>query len=304
VDDTLLESALPGLGVPRRGKVRDVYDLGRHLLIVATDRISAFDVILLNGIPGKGVVLTQLSCFWFLWLESFGISHHLITSDVDHFPPQCRPYRDVLRGRSMLVIKTAPLPIECIVRGYLSGSGWKAYRQTGTIAGARLPAGLRESDRLTHPLFTPSTKAEVGGHDVNISFEQMQAQVGVAQAEAARATSLLIYEKAAAWAEARGILIADTKMEFGLDAETGRLRLIDEVLTPDSSRFWPKDAWQPGGAPPSFDKQFVRDYLLSIHWNGMSSAPRLPEDVVRETGEKYREAMRRLTDLESGATPG
>lgn len=295
--EILLESHLPGLGAPKRGKVRDIYDLGDDFLFVASDRISAFDVVLPEGIPGKGYVLTHLSLHWFEWFAKMGdsVPNHVITAEFDRFPEKCRPYREVLEGRSMLVRKAEPLPVECIVRGYLSGSGWKEYQKTGTVCGEKLPAGLVESARLPEPIFTPSTKAPMGTHDINIPFEEMKSKVGASLAEEVRTASLNIYRKAAARAEARGIIIADTKMEFGLDPETKRPILIDELLTPDSSRFWPMDAYTPGQGQPSFDKQYVRDYLLSIHWNGTPPPPHLPPSVVEQTSRKYFEALERLT---------
>ncbi len=295
--EILLESHLPGLGEPTRGKVRDIYDLGDAFLFVATDRISAFDVVLPEGIPGKGYVLTQFSLYWFDWFskKEDSIQNHVLTAAFDRFPVKCKPYREVLEGRSMLVRKAEPLPVECIVRGYLSGSGWKEYQKTGTVCGERLPAGLLESARLPEPIFTPSTKAPMGTHDINISFEEMKLKVGAALAEEVRAASLNIYKKAAARAEECGIIIADTKMEFGLDPQTKRPILIDELLTPDSSRFWPIDAYAPGKGQPSFDKQYVRDYLLSIRWNGTPPPPHLPAPVVEQTSRKYFEALERLT---------
>ncbi len=295
----VLETNLGQIGAKRRGKVRDIYDLGDYLLLVATDRISAFDVVLPDGIPGKGYVLTQLSKFWFEWLWEMEdvLPHHLITADVDKFPPACHAHREVLKGRSMLVGKYKPLPVECIVRGYLAGSGWKEYRQSGTVCGQRLPSGLKEADRLPQPIFTPSTKA-ASGHDENTSFEQMESSIGAELARLIRQCSLTIYQRAAAYAEALGIIIADTKMEFGLEPETGQPYLIDEVLTPDSSRFWPKDHYKPGSSPPSFDKQYVRDYLDSIGWNHQPPAPTLPLEVIRKTSEKYAEALTRLTTPE------
>jgi phosphoribosylaminoimidazole-succinocarboxamide synthase len=292
----VLDTNLDRLGPKRRGKVRDIYDLGDYLLLIATDRLSAFDVVLPDGIPGKGYVLTQLSKFWFEWLWSMEdvLPHHLITTEVDKFPPACRAYRDVLEGRSMLVGKYNPLPVECIVRGYLAGSGWKEYRASGTVCGQPLPPGLKEADRLPQPIFTPSTKA-ASGHDENISFERMESLIGSDLAKLIRQCSLTIYQRAAARAESLGIIIADTKMEFGLEPATNQPYLIDEVLTPDSSRFWPKDQYKPGSSPPSFDKQYVRDYLDSIGWNHQPPAPKLPSDVIRKTSEKYAEALSRLT---------
>ena len=274
-----------------RGKVRDIYDLGDQLLIVATDRISAFDVVMPNPIPDKGRVLTQLSKFWFN-LTGEIIPNHIISTEVDDFPEGCQPYREVLKERSMLVVKTDPVPMECVVRGYLSGSGWQEYQETGEVCGIPLPRGLVESSKLEGPIFTPATKAEVGLHDENITFEKAAQVVGTDLAERLRFVSLEIYKKARDFAEQRGILIADTKMEFGI--KDGKLLLIDELLTPDSSRFWPEDEYRPGGSQKSFDKQFLRDYLLSIRWNKTPPAPELPDEVVRRTREKYLEAYERL----------
>lgn len=274
-----------------RGKVRDIYDLGDHLLIVATDRISAFDVVMPNPIPDKGRVLTQLSRFWFNLTREI-VPNHLISTEVEEYPQSCRPYQEELRGRSMLVVKTEVLPVECIVRGYLSGSGWEEYRKTGEVCGIPLPKGLVESSKLEEPIFTPSTKAEQGLHDENITFERMKEMVGGELAEQMKSASIAVYQKARDFAEQRGILIADTKMEFGI--KDGQLILIDELLTPDSSRFWPKDDYRPGGAQKSFDKQYLRDYLLSIKWNKTPPAPVLPEEVIQKTREKYLEAYERL----------
>ena len=292
----LLESSLNGLALKSRGKVRDIYDLGEHLLIVTTDRISAFDVVLPEGIPGKGAVLTQLSAFWFRWLYEYEdiLPNHLITTEVYEYPAVCQGHRAVLEGRSMLVQKAMPLPVECIVRGYLSGSGWADYQRTGTVCGQSLPKGLVESQKLPQPLFTPSTKAEQGHHDVNISFQEMEANIGKDLAKTVCEASIRIYQRAAVYAETKGIIIADTKLEFGLD-DSNQSLLIDEVLTPDSSRFWPLAGYAPGKAQPSFDKQFVRDYLTSTHWNKTPPAPHLPEEVVQQTGQRYREAYRLLT---------
>ncbi len=297
----VLETQLSGLTLARRGKVRDVYDMGDTLLIVATDRISAFDCILGSGIPDKGKVLTQLSAFWFERIASI-TPHHLISINVDDFPAAARPHRDVLRGRTMLVRKTAPLPVECVARGYLSGSGWKDYQKTGAVCGVTLPAGLRNSDKLPEPIFTPATKAE-SGHDENISEAEAAGILGAERVAQLKALTLDIYKLGVAHAATRGILIADTKFEFGLgtDADGGQqLVLIDEVLTSDSSRFWPQSLYEPGRSQPSFDKQFVRDYLEEIGWNKQPPAPSLPEDVVTRTREKYLEAFRILTgrDLE------
>jgi phosphoribosylaminoimidazole-succinocarboxamide synthase len=290
-DRVVLETTLEGLALRNRGKVRDLYDLGDRLLIVASDRISAFDVVLPNGIPDKGRVLTRISLFWFDFLKDV-VANHLVTADTAAMPPEVRRHAGVLEGRAMLVRKAKVFPVECIVRGYLSGSGWKDYRKTGAVCGIPLPAGLRESDRLPEPVFTPSTKAEVG-HDENISFQQAADLIGTEAAGRLRDLAVAVYVKAADHARARGILLADTKFEFGeLD---GRILLVDEVLTPDSSRFWPAGAYQPGQAQPSFDKQFVRDYLETLDWDKRPPGPRLPDDVVAKTAEKYREAYRRLT---------
>ena len=290
----LLDTHISGLPLARRGKVRDVYDLGEHLLIVATDRISAFDYILGSGIPDKGKVLTQLSAFWFAKVASL-TPHHLISIDVEDFPASTKPYREALRGRSMLVRKTEPLPVECVARGFISGSGWKDYQKTGAVCGVTLPAGLRESDRLPQPIFTPATKAE-SGHDENISEAQAGAIVGHDLIARLRELTLAIYQRGVAHAETCGILIADRKFEFGLVGK--ELVLIDEVLTPDSSRFWPKDLYRPGQGQPSFDKQFVRDYLERIGWNKQPPVPSLPDDVVQGTRQKYLEAYKRLTGME------
>ncbi len=291
----ILSTNLPVAPV-KRGKVRDIYDLGDVLLLVASDRISAFDVILPDGIPGKGHLLTKISLHWFHWLErELGIAHHLITGEFASFPSILHPYKEVLEGRSLLVKKAEPIMAECIVRGYLAGSGWKAYQQTGTICDVKLPEGLIESSKLSEPIFTPSTKGAIGEHDISISFDEMASTIGETQAHEIRTQSLAIYKKAAAYAKTRGILIADTKMEFGLDPATKKIILIDEVLTPDSSRFWPKDAYQPGRSQVSFDKQYLRDYLLSIGWNGTSPAPFLPKKVIEKIQERYCEAYERLT---------
>ena len=295
------ETNFAGISPAARGKVRDIYDLGDKLLIVASDRLSAFDVVLPTGIPDKGRVLTQLSLFWFDLLRDI-IPNHVLSAT--EFPAAFDAFRDDLGGRSMVVRKTEPLPIECVVRGYVSGSGWKDYRSTGNICGIALPAGLRESDRLPEPIFTPATKA-VTGHDENISFEQAASLIGKELAERVRAISIEIYRHAAAYAEPRGILVADTKFEFGLlpDVSSGRqagneLIWIDEALTPDSSRFWPAAQYAPGGPQPSFDKQFVRDYLERIQWPKTPPGPELPPDVVAATRAKYREAFRILAGHE------
>jgi phosphoribosylaminoimidazole-succinocarboxamide synthase len=291
----LIESNLPGVERLGRGKVRDIYAVGPdRLLIVATDRISAFDYILATGIPGKGRVLTQMSVFWFGLLSDIAPTH-FITANVDEYPEELRAYRDQLEGRSMLVRRARMTSIECVARGYLSGSGWKEYRASGSVCGIPLPPGLQESSRLPEPIFTPSTKAETG-HDENISFEQAAAIAGPELAARLRDLTLAIYKRAAEYALTRGIIIADTKFEFGFVGD--QLVLADEVLTPDSSRFWPAATWKPGGAQPSYDKQYVRDYLESIHWNKQPPAPALPPDVAQRTSEKYIEAYRALTGKE------
>jgi phosphoribosylaminoimidazole-succinocarboxamide synthase len=283
------QTEFPGLKLLGRGKVRDIYDLGDRLLIVATDRLSAFDVVLPTPIPDKGRVLTQLSLFWFDKLADV-VPHHVI--EAKNFTGELAPYADALSGRAMLVRRTDPAPIECVVRGYISGSGWKDYQKTGAICGIPLPAGLRESDRLPQPIFTPSTKATTG-HDENISFEETVSRIGRPLAGRLRDVSLTLYKRAAEHAAARGIIIADTKFEFGLRGD--ELIWIDEALTPDSSRFWPADQYLPGKAQPSFDKQFVRDYLEKIGWNKQPPAPALPPEVVAGTQQKYRDAYQRIT---------
>ena len=290
----LRETHLPGLTLLSRGKVRDLYAVDDRLLIVATDRISAFDFILGSEIPDKGRVLTQLSVFWFEQLRGLTETHFL-TAEVNAYPRALQAHRAQLEGRSMLVVKTEPVLVECVARGYLAGSGWKDYQQTGAICGIKLPAGLRESDALPEPLFTPATKA-ASGHDLNISFDEMVARVGGPLAEQLRALTLKIYQRANELARARGLLIADTKFEFGL--RDARVLLIDEVLTPDSSRFWAADSYQPGRAQPAFDKQFVRDWLERSGWNKQPPAPALPPDVIQATRERYLEAYRRLTGKE------
>ncbi|MEW6377771.1 MAG: phosphoribosylaminoimidazolesuccinocarboxamide synthase [Thermodesulfobacteriota bacterium] len=289
--NVVLMTDFKSLKLKGRGKVRDIYDLGDKLLIVATDRISAFDVVMPNPIPDKGRVLAQLSKFWFNLTREI-VPNHIISTEVKDFPEDCRPYQEMLRDRSMLVVKTDVLPIECVVRGYLSGSGWVEYQKTGEVCRIPLPKGLAESSKLEEPIFTPATKAEMGLHDENITFEKMEETVGKDLARQLRSLSMAIYKKARDFAEGRGILIADTKMEFGV--RDGRVLLIDELLTPDSSRFWPMDDYRPGGPQKSFDKQFLRDYLLSIHWDKNPPAPELPEEVIQKTREKYLEAYRRL----------
>jgi phosphoribosylaminoimidazole-succinocarboxamide synthase len=288
----VLETNLQGLKPPRRGKVRDIYDLGDTMLIIATDRISAFDVVLPNAVPEKGRVLTQISKYWFGQTESI-VKNHVISTTVKDFPPACKPHSAILEGRSMLVKKTKPLPVECVVRGYLTGSGLKEYKLNGSVSGVKLPAGLTEASRLPEPIFTPSTKAEVGEHDENIDFDTVVRLVGKETAEKIKAYTISIYKKACEIAEPKGIIIADTKLEFGI--YQGEVILIDEVLTPDSSRFWPKHDYKVGVSQKSFDKQFVRDYLLSLAWNQKPPAPVLPDEVVRRTSEKYLEVLKMLT---------
>jgi len=288
----VLETNLEGLQPPRRGKVRDIYDLGDSLLIIATDRISAFDVVLPNGVPEKGRVLTQISQFWFAKTESI-VPNHLITTDISRYPALCLKHAALLEGRSMLVKKSQPLPIECIVRGYLTGSGLKEYKATGAVSGIKLPAGLTEASQLPEPIFTPSTKAEVGQHDENIDFETVVKLIGRDTADKVRSYALAVYRRACELAEPKGIIIADTKLEFGI--YEGRVILIDEVLTPDSSRFWPKNEYKVGDVQKSFDKQFVRDYLISLKWNQKPPAPKLPDEIIRKTSSKYVEVLELLT---------
>ncbi len=297
LDSVLLQSDYPELELHASGKVRDVYRLdNEHLLFVATDRISAFDYVLATGIPHKGRVLTQISLFWFDFLKDV-VPNHLVTADVGRYPATIKAHTDELRGRSMLVMRAEMFPVECVVRGYLSGSGWKEYKASGKVCGIALPAGLKEGDQLPEPIFTPATKATTG-HDINISFEEMCKLVDPELARRLREVSLEIYKKAADYARQRGIIIADTKFEFGQTAQG--ITLADEVLTPDSSRFWPADKYAPGKAQESYDKQYVRDYLEQIHWNKQPPAPALPPEVARRTSEKYLEAYRQLTgrDLE------
>jgi len=281
------------LSLKGRGKVRDIYDLGETLLIVATDRISAFDVVMPNPIPDKGMVLTQISRYWFDAVKDI-VPNHLISTEVEDFPEVCKPYREILAGRTMWVRKAQPLPVECVVRGYLSGSGWKEYQTKGEVCGIRLPEGLVESSKLEEPVFTPATKAEAGVHDENISYERVVELVGRERADQVKAISISIYQRAREIAERKGIIIADTKFEFGISG--GKLLLIDEVLTPDSSRFWPKDEYRPGGPQKSFDKQFLRDYLLTLDWDKAPPAPQLPQAIIEKTRERYLEALKRLTD--------
>ncbi len=291
------QTDFPGLKLSKRGKVRDMYDLGEYLLMVATDRISAFDVVMLDPIPDKGIILTQISLFWFEMMKSV-VANHVVTGNVDEFPKICRPYAASLKGRSLLVKKAVPLPIECVARGYISGSGWSSYRQSGEVCGIRLPAGLKESDRLEAPIFTPATKEEVGIHDINIDFTEATKRIGPELAERVRDLTLTLYRIGAAFAETKGILIADTKFEFGLAGN--ELILIDEMLTPDSSRFWPKASYQPGGPQQSYDKQYMRDYLVSTRWNKTPPPPPLPEEVVRNTRLKYLEALKQLSGSSHG----
>ena len=295
---SVITSTAQGSFTPsQQGKVRDIYDLGDRLLLCATDRLSAFDVVLPDGIPGKGEVLTRISAFWFERL-SHVVPHHLISIAQTDFPNLSVRIPEIFAGRSMLVRKTRPLPVECIVRGYLSGSGWNDYRRTGSVCGIALPAGLRESDELPEPIFTPTTKAEIGQHDENITFEQMVELLGAERAREVRDVSLRLYREGAAHARTRGIIIADTKFEFGVD-ERGSLVWIDEAMTPDSSRFWPVAAYVPGGAQPSFDKQFVRDYLTALKWDKRPPGPLLPPDVIATTSQKYAEALSLLTGSSS-----
>ena len=292
----VLTTNLSGLGPRHQGKVRDIYDLVDRLLLVATDRISAFDVVMQEPIPDKGRILTRLSAFWFNHLQDLA-PNHLISMKVEDFPPACASHADLLAGRTMLVRKCKPLPVECIVRGYLAGSGWAEYQAAGAIAGLALPPGLVESDRLPEPVFTPSTKAQLGVHDENISYAAMAAQVGEKLAARVRDLSLALYRRASEWAEPRGIILADTKFEFG-QADNGELLLIDEVLTPDSSRFWPMEDYQPGGPQKSYDKQYLRDYLESLNWNKTPPPPPLPPEIITNTRNRYLQALKALTGEE------
>lgn len=292
MDKPVLETDFSDLNLVRKGKVRDIYDTGNSFLMVTTDRLSAFDVVLPDGIPGKGRVLTQISAFWFKEMESL-VKNHLISTDTADFPEVCNKYRDVLAGRTMLVKKAEPLTVECIVRGYISGSGWKSYKESKTLCGIELPMGLIESDRLAEPLYTPSSKAEVGDHDINIDFKKTVDMLGKERAERLRDLSIAIYLKGAQKALEKGIIIADTKFEFGIVND--EIILIDEVLTPDSSRFWPMDSYKPGGAQKSYDKQFVRDWLVASGWNQKAPGPKLPEDVIMGTAAKYQEVLTLIT---------
>ncbi|RJQ44495.1 MAG: phosphoribosylaminoimidazolesuccinocarboxamide synthase [Nitrospiraceae bacterium] len=291
MNDVVLKTEMPDVGTPRRGKVRDIYDLGEHLLLVVTDRVSAFDVVMPNGIPGKGKVLTSISVFWFRMMEGI-VQNHIVAVDVRDFPQSLRKYGDMLEGRSLLVKKAKVLPVECIVRGYLSGSGWKSYQKDGTVCGIKLPAGMTESSKIGQPIFTPSTKAETG-HDINISFEEMKKTVGVETAEKLKDLTLSIYGRARDHAEKKGIIIADTKMEFGMFND--EIIIIDELLTPDSSRFWSMKDYAPGKSQDSFDKQIVRDYLLTLDWDQTPPGPELPLDIVRKTSDRYQEILKILT---------
>ncbi|MBW1856278.1 MAG: phosphoribosylaminoimidazolesuccinocarboxamide synthase [Deltaproteobacteria bacterium] len=294
-ESVALNTDFKDLTLLSRGKVRDIYDLNDMLLIVATDRISAFDVILPNGIPYKGKVLSQMSAYWFEVMGELA-PHHLISIDTKDFPSVCQKYESSLKGRSMLVKKAKPLPVECVVRGYLAGSGWKEYQDGGSICGIPIKEGLRESSQLEKPIFTPATKAELGDHDENITFEKAKEIVGDKLAERLKEVSLALYKRGSAMAREKGIIISDTKFEFGLLNED--LILIDEVLTPDSSRFWPEDEYEPGRSQKSFDKQFVRDYLLTLTWDKTPPGPNLPEEIIKKTSERYLEAFRRLTERE------
>lgn len=291
VRDAVINTDLPDIPLFRQGKVRDVYDLGEHLLIVATDRISAFDVIMPNGIPDKGRILTEMSLFWFDLTREI-VPNHIVSTTVEDYPPSLRKHASILEGRSMLVRKTEPYPVECIARGYLAGSGWKDYQETGTICGITLPAGLKQAEKLDRTIFTPATKADTG-HDENISFEQAAKVVGLESLTRLKELTITIYEKARDYAQQRGIIISDTKFEFGATADG--IILIDEVLTPDSSRFWPSATYELGTSPVSFDKQFVRDYLESLSWDKTPPAPALPDEIIEKTREKYVEAYEMLT---------
>jgi phosphoribosylaminoimidazole-succinocarboxamide synthase len=293
-EDILLFTGFKDLKLFKRGKVRDVYDLEDKLLIVSTDRISCFDVVLPCGIPDKGKILTAISCFWFDFVKD-AIPTHFITADTKHYPAELKKYSEVLAGRSMLVKKTNPIPVECVVRGYLSGSGWKEYQQKQSICGIKLPGGLRQSDRLPEPIFTPATK-EDKGHDINVTKEYIEKKIGKDITEKLKNISISIYKQASEYAEQKDIIIADTKFEFGMHG--GDIILIDEVLTPDSSRFWPKDQYKPGTSQPSFDKQFVRDYLETLDWNKTPPAPPLPEDIILKTSQKYLQALKMLSGRE------
>ncbi|HBN27018.1 MAG TPA: phosphoribosylaminoimidazolesuccinocarboxamide synthase [Desulfobacteraceae bacterium] len=293
MNNAVFETDFQDLNLLKRGKVRDIYDLGDCLLMVVTDRISAFDLIMPEPVCGKGKILTEISLLWFRMMESI-VKNHLITSNVDDYPVVCAPYKNILKGRSMLVKKARPFPIECVVRGYISGSGWNSYVESGSICGIKLPKGLKESERLPETIFTPSTKEEVGTHDININFADASEIIGETSADRLKELSLKIYKKAVKIADTKGIIIADTKFEFGLVDD--EIILIDEILTPDSSRFWPKKTYMPGGPQVSFDKQYIRDYLLSINWDKNPPAPSLPDNVIQNTLKKYQEVLRLLSD--------
>jgi phosphoribosylaminoimidazole-succinocarboxamide synthase len=294
---TVSETDFADLKLLKRGKVRDVYDLGEHLLMIATDRVSAFDVVMPNPVPDKGIILTQISLFWFDIMQPL-IQNHVVASDVKDYPKICRPYADALQGRSMLVKKAQPLPVECIVRGYISGSGWKEYMDAGSICSIPLPEELKESQQLPEPIFTPSTKAELGEHDINIDFKEAANLIGKARAEKIRDLSVAIYKKGADLADKKGIIIADTKFEFGSVGDD--IILIDEILTPDSSRFWPKESYSPGGPQKSYDKQYLRDYLNTLDWDKKAPGPVLPEDVIANTRRKYLDALTQLSGSSHG----
>jgi phosphoribosylaminoimidazole-succinocarboxamide synthase len=297
MNKTINETDFEELKLLKRGKVRDVYDLGEHLLMVATDRISAFDVVMPNPVPDKGIILTQISLFWFDIMQPL-IQNHVVAKDVKQYPEICQSYSDALQGRSMLVKKAQPLPIECIVRGYISGSGWKEYTDSGSICGIALPEGLKESQQLPEPIFTPSTKAEQGEHDINIDFNAAANLIGEAKAQKIRDLSVAIYKKGADLASQKGIIIADTKFEFGSVGDD--IILIDEILTPDSSRFWPKESYSPGGPQKSYDKQYLRDYLNTLDWNKKAPGPALPDDVIENTRQKYLDALIQLSGSSHG----
>ena len=297
MNKTISETDFEELKLLKRGKVRDVYDLGEHLLMVATDRISAFDVVMPNPVPDKGIILTQISLFWFDIMQPL-IQNHVVAKDVKQYPEICQSYADALQGRSMLVKKAQPLPIECIVRGYISGSGWKEYTDSGSICGIALPEGLKESQQLPEPIFTPSTKAEQGEHDINIDFNEAANLIGEAKAQKIRDLSVAIYKKGADLADQKGIIIADTKFEFGSVGDD--IILIDEILTPDSSRFWPKESYSPGGPQKSYDKQYLRDYLNTLDWDKKAPGPALPDDVIANTRQKYLDALIQLSGSSHG----
>ncbi|MEA1966861.1 MAG: phosphoribosylaminoimidazolesuccinocarboxamide synthase [Thermodesulfobacteriota bacterium] len=293
MDKPVLETEFKDLSLARKGKVRDIYDMGDSLLMVTTDRLSAFDVVLPNGIPGKGKVLTEISLFWFKEMENI-VGNHIITNNVADYPEQCQQYAEILEGRSILVKKAEPLPVECIVRGYISGSGWKSYQENGQVCGIDLPKGLKESDKLAKPLYTPSTKAEVGDHDINVDFNETVKLLGKERAEKLRDLSIEIYLKGTEKAFEKGIIIADTKFEFGIYKD--EIILIDEVLTPDSSRFWPKETYAPGSSQKSYDKQYIRDWLVSSGWDKKAPGPVLPKEVIEHTSEQYKKVLNLITE--------